>query len=145
MLISPGINALVVKDAMGRTFEAIAVRCGEQLFTPSGARRFGGHTPRLIGTRALTAHGGEIGKIRILARQSGEAIYRYAGDAPLAALQGDIDNNNRRTVIPGQAPLQRPARHNAAVVEGLRLLREQIAAMEAAFPLKSTGPLLLLR
>ena len=120
---------------MVRSFESIAVRCGEQLFTSSGARRFGGHTPRVMGTRALTAHGVEIGKIRILARHSGESIYRYAGDAPLAALQGDIDSH-QRVILLGNSAHLRPARHDAAVVEGLRKLREQLDGMEARLTLQ---------
>ena len=62
-----------------------------------------------MGTRALTSHGVEIGKIRILARRSGEAIYRYADGPPLVAVQGEIDRHASRTVIPGHEGLQRPA------------------------------------
>ena len=107
---------------MVRNFEAIAVRCGEHMLTPSGARRSGGHTPRVMGTQALASHGVELGRLRILARHSGEAFFRYAADAPLAALQGDVDRHHGRATIPQGDWVHRPGRHDAAVVEGLRLL-----------------------
>ena len=44
---------------------------------------------RVTGARTLAALGVEISKIKILARHSGDAIYRYVADTPLTTLRTD--------------------------------------------------------
>ena len=72
------------------TFEALGATMGQHLHDHVGARRFGGHTPRVIGSRVLAAAGMEVNKVRIIARHSGDTILRYVSDAPLKSLRADL-------------------------------------------------------
>ena len=72
------------------TFEAIGASLGQPLHDTSGTRLFGGHTPRVTGSRVLSAAGMEINKVRIMARHSGDTILRYVSDAPLESLRADL-------------------------------------------------------
>ena len=45
------------KTAVVATFEALGSRCGQQLVSITGVRRFGGHTPRVTGAQLLAAMG----------------------------------------------------------------------------------------
>ena len=72
------------------TFEAIGADMGQPLHDHAGARRFGGHTPRVTGARVLAAAGMEVNKIRIMARHSGDTILRYVSEAPLKSLRADL-------------------------------------------------------
>ena len=85
-----------------------------------------------MGARELTAFGIGIGKIRILARHSGEAIDRYAGEAPLAALQADI-SRHLKFASSGLSTSGSPnvARPSAAVISALEEVRRQLERMEA--------------
>ena len=64
--------------------------CGQMLLTENGLRRFGGHTPRVSGSRFYSAIGLETNKIRILARHSGDTILRYIQEAPLKSIRVDL-------------------------------------------------------
>ena len=85
------------KDKMVRTIEAAATACKESLVNDAGLRLFGGHSMRVTGARTLAALGVEISKIKILARHSGDAIYRYVADTPLTTLRTDLG-------LPGERP-----------------------------------------
>ena len=120
------------KDAMVRTFEALATRCEQPLLTPAGQRCFGGHTLRVMGVQVLTSFGVEIGKVMILARHSGESIYRYAAEAPLAAIQSDISKHVSSSVhASNTARGSCVARPNATVVAPLTEVRRQLERMES--------------
>ena len=82
------------------TFEALCAAMGQPLHDHVGARRFGGHTPRVTGSRVLAAGGMEVNKIRIIARHSGDTILRYVADAPLKSLRADLGLRS----IPGTGP-----------------------------------------
>ena len=64
--------------------------CDQPLFSDSGLRLFGGHTPRVTGSVLWAVHGIEVNKIRILARHSGDTILRYVSAAPLRSLRTDL-------------------------------------------------------
>ena len=72
------------------TFEALGAAMGQPLHDHVGVRRFGGHTPRVTGSRVLAARGMEVNKVRIIARHSGDTILRYVADAPLKSLRADL-------------------------------------------------------
>ena len=65
------------------TFEEIGLLTGMPLLGTDVIRLFGGHTPRVTGSRIYAAGGIEVNKIRILARHSGDMILRYVAEAPL--------------------------------------------------------------
>jgi hypothetical protein len=81
------------------TFEELGLLMGMALFNSEGMRLFGGHTPRVTGSRLYAACGIEVNKIRILARHSGDMILRYVAEAPLESLRADL----------GLSDLQRPS------------------------------------
>ena len=89
-LFHDGTGCAPSKAAMVVTFELLASQCGLALCSSEGARRFGGHTPRVAGAQALATAGAEVNKIRIFARHSGEAILRYVAEAPLTSLRHDL-------------------------------------------------------
>jgi hypothetical protein len=72
------------------TFETIARQCGLPLCSTDGARLYGGHSPRVTGAQALATAGAEVSKIKIFARHSGEAIFRYVAEAPLTSLRHEL-------------------------------------------------------
>ena len=72
------------------TFEAVAKQCQVELYTADGTRRFGGHSVRATGVQALALAGVPVDKIRIMARHSSDAIFRYVSTAPLATLRQDL-------------------------------------------------------
>ena len=74
------------KEAVVRTLEAIAEAAGEPQFSGSGARRFGGHSLRIIGAQRLAAMGIPIVIIMRLGRWAGNAVLGYVRDAPLLQL-----------------------------------------------------------
>jgi len=82
-----GIAATAAKVV--ETFEEIGLRTGMPLLSDEGIRRFGGHTPRVTGSRIYAA-GIEVNKIWILARHSGDMILRYVAEAPLESLRADL-------------------------------------------------------
>ena len=73
-----------------RTFEKLGELCGQELLSEHGLRRFGGHTPRVSGSRFYAALGLDPNKIRILARRSGDTILRYIQEALLKSLRSDL-------------------------------------------------------
>ena len=75
---------------MVATIEALAVMCGESLLSPQGLRLYGSHSMRVSGAQTLAAMGVEVAKIKILARHSSDAIYRYVAEAPLTTLRADL-------------------------------------------------------
>ena len=78
------------KAAVLRTFEILREECGQPIFTEHGLRRFGGHTPRVGGSRFYVALGLETNKIRIIAMYSGDTILRYIQEAPLKSIRSDL-------------------------------------------------------
>ena len=83
-------NQVPTKAKMVATFEHFAGLTGERITNTAGLRLFGGHTLRVTGAQALAAHGIEVAKIKILARHSSDAIYRYVAEAPLTTLRSDL-------------------------------------------------------
>ena len=87
------VNASVIaasKEAMVETFEALATQCGDSLRTANGIRKFGGHIARVTGAQALTGCGIDVEKVKILARHSSDAMYRYVREAPLTTFKQDL-------------------------------------------------------
>jgi hypothetical protein len=80
----------VTKEAMVCTFEEIAMACGEPLTDADGVRRYGGHSARVTGAQSLTAIGISIDKVKLLARHSSDALYRYVQGAPLQSIRLDL-------------------------------------------------------
>ncbi len=109
------------KFAVVATFEALGSMLGQPLFSATGIRLFGGHSPRVTGAQALAAAGVEINKIRILARHSGETILRYVADAPLKSLRADLGIITARSIAGPSAASSSPA-----------VLQSRIRLIEAA-------------
>ena len=83
-------GAMATKQSAVLTFEQIGLLCGQPLLSEHGLRLFGGHTPRVTGSRFYAGAGLEVNKIRILARHAGDTILRYVKDAPLATIRADL-------------------------------------------------------
>ena len=96
-LFHDGTGCAPSKASMVVTFEILAQQCGLPICSNEGARRFGGHTPRVAGAQALATAGAEVNKIRIFARHSGEAILRYVAEAPLTSLRHDLGRQTATT------------------------------------------------
>ena len=56
---------------------------GHPLYDHVGARKFGGHTPRVTGATVLATAGMEVNKVPIMARHSGDTILTYVAETPL--------------------------------------------------------------
>jgi hypothetical protein len=114
------------KIAVVATFEALGKLLGQPLFSATGIRLFGGHSPRATGAQALAASGVEINKIRILARHSGETILRYVAEAPLKSLRADLGIIAARSIpgssaaAPSTTVLQSRIRHIESALVSLR-------------------------
>ena len=78
------------KHAMVSAIESLAAQAGEILVNEAGCRRFGGHTPRVSGSRFWASQGLELFKIQILARWGSAMVLRYVAEAPLQAITTDI-------------------------------------------------------
>ena len=90
-ILFPTANGTVSsKAAVITTFETLGEYCGQPLLTEHGLRKFGGHTPRVSGSRFYAALGLETNKIRIMARRSGDTILRYIQEAPLKSIRSDL-------------------------------------------------------
>jgi len=89
-LFHDGKGCAPTKAGMVSTFEFLAQQCNLPLCSADGARRFGGHSPRVAGAQALASCGAEVAKIRIFARHSGEAILRYVAESPLSSMRHDL-------------------------------------------------------
>ena len=90
-ILFPTSGGLVAsKAALIRTFELLGEQCGQPIFTEHGLRRFGGHTPRVGGSRFYVALGLETNKIRIMARRPGDTTLRYIQEAPLKSIRSDL-------------------------------------------------------
>lgn len=72
------------------TFEALGESMKQPLHEASGLRVFGGQSARATGAQVLAAAGIEVNKVRILARDFGEAVLRYVADAPLKSLRAGL-------------------------------------------------------
>ena len=105
---------------------------GQPLDDHVGARRFGGHTPRITGSRVLAAAGMEVNKLRIIARHSGDTILRYVSDAPLKSLRADLGLR----IMPGSEPqylqfMQNGGTSLSAIVSArVQKLEESLARLE---------------
>ena len=55
-------------ESMVKTIEAVAMTYGDTLYTPTGAKKFGGRSMRVAGAQTLAAQGIEVTKIKLLAR-----------------------------------------------------------------------------
>jgi len=83
------------------TFEELGLLTNMPLYNPEGMRLFGGHSPRVTGSRVYAACGIEVNKIRILARHSGDMILRYVAEAPLDSLRADLGLSDLQRAISG--------------------------------------------
>lgn len=111
------------KQAMVATIEAIAQLTGAPLLDVHGARRFGGHSLRVTGAQLFAALGLAVEKIRILARHSGDTIFRYVSEAPLRTLRSDLG-------LPPLTGQLRVDRNPQCETRELRQHRRHIRALE---------------
>ena len=75
---------------MVSAIESLAAQAGDILVTEAGCRRFGGHTPRVSGSRYWASQGLELFKMQILARCGSAVILRDVAEAPLQSITTDI-------------------------------------------------------
>ena len=74
---------IVAKEKVVATIECIAVKLGLDIFGPTGARLFGGHSLRVTGAQWLASIGIPLMTIQLVARWSSSVILRYVGETPL--------------------------------------------------------------
>ena len=70
------------KAKMVATIEAFVTKGGDPLVSGPGLRLYGGHSLRVTGAQTLAAAGVDVHKIKILARHSGDSVFRYVAEAP---------------------------------------------------------------
>jgi hypothetical protein len=79
----------VAKEAAVKSYEQIAVHCGEPLRDDMERRRFTGHSTRVSGAKYLAGIGLELYKLAVLARWASPVIIRYVGEAPMKSITAD--------------------------------------------------------
>ena len=79
-------GAAVSKAKMVQTIEYLAASTGQDLFSPEGHRRFGGHSLRVLGAQHLARMGVDVLLIQLMARWSSDVVLRYIAEAPLATM-----------------------------------------------------------
>jgi hypothetical protein len=91
MALFPNAHGQVLsKDEVVLAIERLAEHTGETLVKENGLRRFGGHTPRVTGSRHWASMGLDMLKIQVLARWGSAVILRYVAEAPLQSITTDI-------------------------------------------------------
>lgn len=81
------------------TFEWLAQQLGEPLETPTGARRFTGHSARATGAVHLASTQGELWRIQLFGRWGSEAFKLYVRNAPLSQLHLLAQESSVQTAI----------------------------------------------
>ncbi|CAK0866697.1 unnamed protein product [Prorocentrum cordatum] len=74
------------KEAVVKTFEAIASKLGLPIVDQGGYRLWGGHSLRVTGAQWLASQGVSIAVIQLLARWNSDVVFRYVSEAPLLTL-----------------------------------------------------------
>lgn len=81
------------------TFEWLAQQLGEPLETPTGARRFTGHSARATGAVHLASTQVELWRIQLFGRWGSEAFKLYVRNAPLSQLHLLAQESSVQTAI----------------------------------------------
>ncbi|CAK0821559.1 unnamed protein product [Prorocentrum cordatum] len=74
------------KEAVVKTFEAIASKLGLPIVDQGGYRLWGGHSLRVTGAQWLASQGVSIAVIQLVARWNSDVVFRYVSEAPLLTL-----------------------------------------------------------
>ena len=110
-----------LKTGWAATFEWIARRLGEPLLTPSGVKRFTGHSARATGAVHLAMTQVELWRIQLFGRWGSECFKIYVRSAPLSQLT----HLSQETAV--SASLASARAELSAVLEKVKTLQHDVA------------------